>query len=55
MEPAGGTIGGDGAGVVVLKRLDAALADRDTIHAILLASVSTTTAPTRCRRSADSA
>ena len=35
---AGGTIGGDGAGVVVLKRLDAALADGDTIHAVLLAS-----------------
>lgn len=35
---AGGTIGGDGAGVVVLKRLDSALADGDTIHAVLLGS-----------------
>ena len=35
---AGGTIGGDGAGIVVLKRLDSALADGDTIHAVLLAS-----------------
>jgi acyl transferase domain-containing protein len=35
---AGGTIGGDGAGVVVLKRLGSAIADGDTIHAILLGS-----------------
>ncbi|HEX8106576.1 MAG TPA: polyketide synthase, partial [Kofleriaceae bacterium] len=35
---AGGTVGGDGAGVVVLKRLDAALADGDAIHAVVLAS-----------------
>jgi amino acid adenylation domain-containing protein len=32
---AGGTVGGDGVGVVVLKRLDDALADGDTIHAII--------------------
>ncbi len=30
-----GTVGGDGAGIVVLKRLADALADRDTIHAVI--------------------
>lgn len=30
-----GTRGGAGAGIVVLKRLDEALADRDTIHAVI--------------------
>lgn len=34
----GGTIFGSGVGVVVLKRLDDALADRDNIHAVLKAS-----------------
>jgi acyl transferase domain-containing protein len=33
-----GTIGSSGAGVVVLKRLDVAIADGDTIHAVLLGS-----------------
>ncbi len=32
---AGGTVGGDGVGVVVLKRLAAALADGDPVHAVL--------------------
>ena len=32
---AGGTRGGAGAGIVVLKRLTDALADRDTIHAVI--------------------
>jgi phthiocerol/phenolphthiocerol synthesis type-I polyketide synthase E len=31
-----GTRGGAGVGIVVLKRLDEALADRDTIHAVIL-------------------
>ncbi|HEY0605300.1 MAG TPA: type I polyketide synthase, partial [Herpetosiphonaceae bacterium] len=35
---AGGTIFGSGAGVVVLKRLEDALADGDTIHAIIKGS-----------------
>ncbi len=35
---ADGTIGGSGLGVVVLKRLDDALADRDTIHAVIKGS-----------------
>ncbi|MBV9823465.1 MAG: acyltransferase domain-containing protein [Actinobacteria bacterium] len=35
---AGGTVGGDGAAVVVLKRLPEALADGDTISAVVLAS-----------------
>ena len=33
-----GTVGGDGVGVVVLKRLEDALADRDTIHAVVKGS-----------------
>ena len=33
-----GTVSSDGAGVVVLKRLDDALADQDTIHAVIRAS-----------------
>ncbi len=33
-----GTVGGGGVGVVVLKRLDDALADGDTIHAVILGS-----------------
>jgi len=33
-----GTVFGSGVGLVALKRLDAALADRDTIHAIVLGS-----------------
>ena len=33
-----GTVGGSGAGIVVLKRLADALADGDTIHAVLLGS-----------------
>ncbi len=32
---AGGTVDGSGVGVVVLKRLDQALADGDTIHAVI--------------------
>ncbi|MGE0158279.1 MAG: SDR family NAD(P)-dependent oxidoreductase [Gemmatimonadales bacterium] len=32
---AGGTRAGSGCGIVVLKRLDEALADRDTIHAVI--------------------
>ncbi|MFU8872798.1 amino acid adenylation domain-containing protein [Micromonospora sp. SL4-19] len=35
---AAGTIGSSGAGVVALKRLDDAIADGDTIHAVLLGS-----------------
>ncbi|WP_157376027.1 type I polyketide synthase, partial [Burkholderia ubonensis] len=35
---ASGTVFGSGAGVVVLKRLDQALADNDTIHAVILGS-----------------
>ncbi len=31
-----GTRSGDGAGLVVLKRLDDAIADRDTVHAVIL-------------------
>jgi acyl transferase domain-containing protein len=37
-ETAAGTVGGAGAGVVVLKRLEDAVADGDTIHAVLLGS-----------------
>ncbi|MCM3904753.1 MAG: SDR family NAD(P)-dependent oxidoreductase [Pyrinomonadaceae bacterium] len=37
-EQASGTIGGSGAGVVVLKRLEDALADGDCIHAIIKGS-----------------
>ncbi|HEX2091512.1 MAG TPA: polyketide synthase, partial [Longimicrobiaceae bacterium] len=33
-----GTVGGSGAGLVVLKRLDAALEDGDTIHAVIRGS-----------------
>ena len=33
-----GTVGGHGAGLVVLKRLDAAIADGDTIHAVIRGS-----------------
>jgi len=33
---AGGTVNSNGIGVVVLKRLDHALRDRDTIHAVIL-------------------
>lgn len=35
---ASGTVSGDGAGVIVLKRLAEAIADRDTIHAVILGS-----------------
>ncbi len=35
---AAGTIGGRGAGVVVLKRLSEAIADRDSIHAVIRGS-----------------
>jgi natural product biosynthesis luciferase-like monooxygenase protein/amino acid adenylation domain-containing protein len=35
---ADGTVGGNGVGVVLLKRLDRALADGDTIHAVILGS-----------------
>lgn len=38
---ASGTIASDGAGVVVLKRLDDAIADGDPIHAVLLGSAVT--------------
>ena len=37
-EKAAGTIASDGAGVVILKRLDDAIADGDTIHAVILGS-----------------
>jgi acyl transferase domain-containing protein/acyl carrier protein len=37
-ERAAGTVGGSGAGVVVLKRLEDALADGDTIHAVIKGS-----------------
>ncbi len=33
-----GTVGGDGVGLVVLKRLDDALADGDTVHAVVRGS-----------------
>ena len=35
---ANGTLFGDGVGLVALKRLDEAVADRDTIHAVVLGS-----------------
>ncbi len=35
---ANGTVGGDGVGIVVLKRLSRALADGDTVRAVLLGS-----------------
>lgn len=35
---ADGTVGGNGVGAVVLKRLDRALADGDTVHAVILGS-----------------
>ncbi len=35
---AGGTVGGEGVGIVVLKRLDDALADGDTVHAVIKGS-----------------
>ncbi|MEA2692329.1 MAG: hypothetical protein QOJ16_1716, partial [Acidobacteriota bacterium] len=35
---ASGSVGGDGVGIVVLKRLADALADRDTIHAVIKGS-----------------
>jgi amino acid adenylation domain-containing protein len=31
-----GTVGGNGAGIVILKRLTQAVADRDTIHAVII-------------------
>lgn len=37
-EEACGTVGGNGVGVLVLKSLTAALADRDTIHAVIIGS-----------------
>jgi acyl transferase domain-containing protein len=33
-----GTVGGSGVAIAVLKRLEDALADRDTVHAVILAS-----------------
>jgi acyl transferase domain-containing protein/acyl carrier protein/ubiquinone/menaquinone biosynthesis C-methylase UbiE len=33
-----GTVGGEGVGIVVLKRLEEAIADRDTIHAVIKGS-----------------
>ncbi|MGV9295792.1 type I polyketide synthase [Amycolatopsis sp. NPDC003676] len=33
-----GVVGGDGVGVVLLKRLDRALADGDTVHAVIIGS-----------------
>jgi len=44
---ASGTVFGDGVGVVLLKRLDDALADGDTICAVVRGSASTTTDPRR--------
>jgi acyl transferase domain-containing protein len=35
---AAGTLGGNGVGIVVLKRLSEAVADGDTIHAVILGS-----------------
>ena len=35
---AAGTVGGSGVGIVVLKRLDDALADGDSVHAVILGS-----------------
>ncbi len=35
---AGGTVSGNGVGLVLLKRLDAAIADGDTIHAVIRGS-----------------
>ncbi|MEV7597219.1 MupA/Atu3671 family FMN-dependent luciferase-like monooxygenase [Kitasatospora sp. NPDC089797] len=35
---AGGTVGGNGVAAVLLKRLDRALADGDTVHGVILAS-----------------
>jgi acyl transferase domain-containing protein len=35
---ANGTVGADGAGIVVLKRLEDALRDGDTVHAVILGS-----------------
>ncbi|MFR9755323.1 amino acid adenylation domain-containing protein [Streptomyces sp. TR06-5] len=35
---ADGTVGGNGVAAVVLKRLDRALADQDTVHAVILGS-----------------
>jgi acyl transferase domain-containing protein/acyl-CoA synthetase (AMP-forming)/AMP-acid ligase II/NAD(P)-dependent dehydrogenase (short-subunit alcohol dehydrogenase family)/acyl carrier protein len=37
-DDAQGTVGGSGAGIVVLKRLDAAIAANDTVHAIIRGS-----------------
>ena len=37
-EGAGGTVGGSGAGVVALRRLEDAISDGDTIHAVILGS-----------------
>ncbi|MFF2041043.1 MupA/Atu3671 family FMN-dependent luciferase-like monooxygenase [Kitasatospora sp. NPDC058170] len=37
-ERAGGTVGGNGVAAVLLKRLDRALADGDTVHAVILGS-----------------